>query len=229
MTVDIADKISDTFGVSLLWLVRGRGASGPPCGSFATICPEIKRSLPVAAAFTDSVERKFFAADFEKRWGILKALFGSKPWPDGADGNQVIQALHFAIDSIVDSLPADGKAKFVALLARHCSQFDLDWRFGDRETPGKVIDPPLEKYLTKAETSVKASSVKAQLPNLLERLNRATKETGKMSALADFLGKAVGYKVPLASVSRWLSGKREPGGEVTLQLLRWVELQERQQ
>jgi transcriptional regulator with XRE-family HTH domain len=82
--------------------------------------------------------------------------------------------------------------------------------------------------LTEAETCLKPVDVKAQLPSLLERLNRATKETGKMSALADFLGKAVGHRVPLASVSRWLAGKREPGGEITLKLLRWVEQQERQ-
>jgi hypothetical protein len=76
--------------------------------------------------------------------------------------------------------------------------------------------------LTDSESLVKKSHVKPQLPNLLARLKAATKETGKMSALANFLD------VPLASVSRWLSGNREPGGEVTLKLLRWVEQQERQ-
>jgi outer membrane biogenesis lipoprotein LolB len=70
--------------------------------------------------------------------------------------------------------------------------------------------------------------VKAQLPHLLKRLALATKESGRMSELADFLGMATGKRVPLASVSRWLSGKREPGGEITLQLLHWVEHQERQ-
>jgi transcriptional regulator with XRE-family HTH domain len=80
-----------------------------------------------------------------------------------------------------------------------------------------------ENDLTGAETRIISVEVKAQLPNLLERLNRATEETGTMSALADYLG------VPLASVSRWLSGKRKPGGEITLKMLRWVEKQERQQ
>jgi transcriptional regulator with XRE-family HTH domain len=82
--------------------------------------------------------------------------------------------------------------------------------------------------LTDTATYGNLTKVKAQLPSLLGRLNRATKESGKMSALADFLGKGTGHKVPLASVSRWLSGKREPGGEITLKLLNWVELQERQ-
>ena len=83
------------------------------------------------------------------------------------------------------------------------------------ESTSKISD------LTFPATSVKNLEVKLQLPTLLERLNRATKETGKMSALAKYL------EVPLASVSRWLSGKREPGGEITLKMLRWVEQPER--
>jgi hypothetical protein len=57
---------------------------------------------------------------------------------------------------------------------------------------------------------------------LLAKLNRLTQEPGKKTELADFLG------APLASVSRWLSGKRDPGGETTLKLLRWVQEQESQ-
>jgi len=92
---------------------------------------------------------------------------------------------------------------------------DLERRLAKQKESGK------NNELTDAASYGKISEVKAQLPNLLDRLNRATKETGKMSALAVFLG------VPLASVSRWLSGKREPGGEITLRLLHWVEQQER--
>jgi len=69
--------------------------------------------------------------------------------------------------------------------------------------------------------SVKRPDVKPHLPNLLDRLREATKERGKKSALAEYLG------VPLASVSQWLSGEREPGGETTLRLLKWVEAAER--
>lgn len=79
-----------------------------------------------------------------------------------------------------------------------------------------------ENDLTQSETPSKVSSVKTQLPNLLERLKKATAETGKKSELAEFLSRATGGKVPLASVSRWLSGEREPGGEVALQMDAWV-------
>jgi hypothetical protein len=63
-------------------------------------------------------------------------------------------------------------------------------------------------------------SVKAKLPTLLARLNKATGARGAKSALAKYMG------VPLPNVSQWLSGEREPSGETTLQLLNWVEQQE---
>lgn len=65
-------------------------------------------------------------------------------------------------------------------------------------------------------------AVKARLPTLIKRLNEATTERGTKTALAKFMD------VPLSKVSQWLSGAHEPGGETTLQLLHWVEQQERQ-
>lgn len=83
---------------------------------------------------------------------------------------------------------------------------------------------PKKSSLTDASCSVKDSeTMKVQLPRLLERLRTATAAPGKKTELAA----ALNPKVPLESVSRWLSGSREPSGEVALQLLRWVELQER--
>jgi DNA-binding transcriptional regulator YiaG len=86
----------------------------------------------------------------------------------------------------------------------------------------KVSGPDENTLLTQASTCGIMPSVKAQLDNLLARLNRLTQEPGKKTELADFLS------APLASVSRWLSGKRDPGGETTLKLLRWVQEQESQ-
>ena len=76
--------------------------------------------------------------------------------------------------------------------------------------------------LTDAESLDNNSDVKSPLPAFLERIKKASSATGKKSELAKFLG------APLASVSRWLSGEREPGGEITLKMLKWVEQQERQ-
>lgn len=56
---------------------------------------------------------------------------------------------------------------------------------------------------------------------LRKRLIQATEPSGEMTALAKWLD------VPLASVSRWLSGDREPGGDYALRMLKWVEDRER--
>jgi transcriptional regulator with XRE-family HTH domain len=79
-----------------------------------------------------------------------------------------------------------------------------------------------KRLLTNVSEYVKYYGVKREMANLLARLHSASKERGMKSALAAYL------KVPLASVSQWLSGDREPGGETTLRLLHWVEQQERQ-
>jgi hypothetical protein len=81
--------------------------------------------------------------------------------------------------------------------------------------------------LTETESWFKTKDVKPILPGLLARLRKATEEPGKKSELAKFLD------APLASVSRWLSldpkVAREPGGEIALKMLHWVEAQERKQ
>lgn len=93
----------------------------------------------------------------------------------------------------------------------------------------EALQPPFapsgENELTDAETSSKVAEVKSQLPGLLERLKKATAQTGKKSELAEFLARATKANVPLASVSRWLSGEREPGGEIALQMDAWATAQ----
>jgi transcriptional regulator with XRE-family HTH domain len=73
-----------------------------------------------------------------------------------------------------------------------------------------------KRYLTNAESADSSIDVEAQLPELLERLKKATSAPGKKTELAGVL------KAPLASVSRWLSGEREPGGEIALQMDAWA-------
>lgn len=82
-----------------------------------------------------------------------------------------------------------------------------------------------EADLTQAEVCIKGIGVNAQLPSLLEKIKGATAEPGKKTALARFLSKVLGRNVPLESVSRWLSGEREPGGEIVLQMQAWLKRQ----
>jgi transcriptional regulator with XRE-family HTH domain len=73
--------------------------------------------------------------------------------------------------------------------------------------------------LTEPSHSGKVAGV--TLKSLLARLDRITKTPGAKAKLAKFL------KAPRESVSRWLSGDREPGGKITLKMLEWVEQEER--
>ena len=82
------------------------------------------------------------------------------------------------------------------------------------ETENKGVDTVSEFANTPA--------MKTPLAQLRARLKRATGAKGMKTKLANFLG------VPKPCISDWLSGKREPGGETTLRLLRWVEHQEHQ-
>jgi transcriptional regulator with XRE-family HTH domain len=112
----------------------------------------------------------------------------------------------------------ENQTKFTAAIeADKRINFSKGW-----DSLGWILYSDGGKDLTDTQASGTLSAVKPQLPDLVARLKSATEEPGKMTELA----KAVG--APLASVSRWLSGKREPGGEATLQMLKWVEHQERQ-
>ena len=82
-----------------------------------------------------------------------------------------------------------------------------------------------KSLLTDAETGSKVGGVKIELPGLLARLKKATAQKGKKSELAKYLQRVTKENVPLASVSRWLSGEREPGGEIALQLDAWATAQ----
>lgn len=88
---------------------------------------------------------------------------------------------------------------------------------------GREISMEQKEALTQLTVGGNSSGVKQTWAAFLKRLNLATAERGMKSQLAKHMG------VPLPNVSQWLSGEREPSGANTLQLLQWVEQQERQQ
>lgn len=61
----------------------------------------------------------------------------------------------------------------------------------------------------------------SEIQHLIKRLKIATAFPGMKGKLA------ADMKVPRPRVSEWLTGKKEPGGDTTLRLLKWVERQER--
>lgn len=84
-------------------------------------------------------------------------------------------------------------------------------------------DDSIESNLPTVNYNVNSFHVPRDIPELLVRLNAATKAFGKKSELAHYLD------VALPTVSVWLSGKREPSGGTTLRLLEWVQAEEAKQ
>lgn len=84
----------------------------------------------------------------------------------------------------------------------------------------RLASSATKMLLTDTSSSEKMGTVKP-LKSLLARANRLTKMRGRKIELGNALG------VAPETVSRYLSGKIEPGGETTLRLLQWVEQQER--
>ncbi len=78
-----------------------------------------------------------------------------------------------------------------------------------------------KKALTELTEHRNTADMKLTLLSLLDRVRSATQGHGKKAELAAHLG------VPQTRVSEWLHGKNQPGGEITLKLLQWVESQER--
>jgi hypothetical protein len=59
--------------------------------------------------------------------------------------------------------------------------------------------------------------------DLIIRVIRATLPFGKKAELARFL------QVPAPRITEWIAGKYEPGAEVTLSMLEWVQAEEGKQ
>ena len=235
---DVAWKMRILFKVSLEWLSVGE--FGPDSVFNDELPPPDSTGLPESALLSEvsdkvngSVPEFNYAAKRPKEIKLDKkemahrafVSFGLREqidvWiakvPDGYTGDFCDKFFELA-KKYLGALPKEPDALVNARLDA------LMWEEMRRELRQRLRGgTPLQKSdLTESEMSIKTDDVKSLLPKLLERLKKASSEPGKKSELAKYLG------VPLASVSRWLSGDREPGGEITLKMFHWVEQQERQ-
>ncbi|HEX3719946.1 MAG TPA: helix-turn-helix transcriptional regulator [Verrucomicrobiae bacterium] len=77
-----------------------------------------------------------------------------------------------------------------------------------------------EKQLPNLTAKSNVSSMDSPLVDLLARLERLTRRHGKKANVARYVG------VAGPRISEWLNGTHEPGGDVTLRLLVWVQAEE---
>jgi len=232
---DIAWRLWDKFGVSLTWLHRGLGLpNNADCDFFP---------LPEASGMSQS---SLLSAVGDIIWeeSGLQSLTGDKGTRSTVDGDLrkrvvALSDLQYHAEQWFEALPAD----YVTDLRDSLIQYGGDYveshplddeqsvkarkqaiiweKLRESNATKRLAAIDVQKNpLTTINESVNFGSVIPTLSKLLERLNAAVSERGKRSELAAFLN------VPLAGVSQWLSGKREPGGERTLQLLAWVQAEE---
>ena len=78
-----------------------------------------------------------------------------------------------------------------------------------------------KKWLTVSSLKSNITGVSSEIEKLIARVKAKAAKPGAKAELARTLD------VDPARISEWLAGKKEPGGEYTLRLLKWVEQQER--
>jgi DNA-binding transcriptional regulator YiaG len=161
-------------------------------------------------------DRGYYTGDFEI--SALKEISSV----GNSTRNPLVVAAASAISKEFARLPDSLAIKYATTLLKAEKEFHKKFhsQLSKLPTPANPATPG-KKHLTDTSYWTTTENVKELLPNLRDKLKKLTESAGKKSELADFLG------APLASVSRWLSGDREPGGEITLKLLKWVEKQER--
>lgn len=221
LTVAGADKISSKFDVSLIWLAEGRGRMKPCFGLISQSRPEIRGSELLSAVFSADLERRLIEENFFSMFSMAVIMQGEAGLPKGKDAEHYVESFYHAFDDLFHKMPHLGKEKLLALMVRTLAEFSTDWEEGDHKAPGENITMLPNNYLTMTSLKGKKSSVKPEMQKLIERVRRKASKPGAKSKLARWLD------VAPARVSEWLSGKKEPGGEYTLRMLRWVEQQER--
>ena len=143
-----------------------------------------------------------------------------KHWFREVSGPHHVELMQLIVQFGDNFIAQHGSDDWKTVLVRRGQMDDLDAKSKPVHSSDEIAEKNL---LTNVTVTGKVSPVKSTMANLLDRLNKATSQRGMKSKLAKVMG------VPLANVSQWLSGAREPGGETTLRLLHWVEQQERQQ
>lgn len=212
-----ADRLCQRFNICQRWLATGLD----PARGYVEIRPEIAIGIGARELFSAAYERNIAHSvklAVRANEELERALASD---PQAADKIRENQLYNLALMWFSRIPPHLYQAYFGALMAASSEFYQKHKREIPLQSQVRIVENNDKKDLTQSASVVKYAPVKATFPSFLARLNRATEETGKKSQLAEYLG------APAASVSRWLSGQREPGGEITLKMLRWVELQER--
>ncbi len=179
----------------------------------------------------DSILKPLIEEDFLNIKQLVKGKFDAKTLVEygvgyhaigGIGAKDLFDLLEKQLDQIVWETPPHLFQEFYGKIRIAFRQFCSDHASEMNAFNKNIKSAPEETGLTIEVNSLTKENVQPVLPKLIQRLNRATETRGSKSELAKWLG------VHRQSVTDWLSGKQEPGGEITLKMLHWVEQRERQ-
>jgi transcriptional regulator with XRE-family HTH domain len=235
---DVAWAIRDRFKISLKWLESGEGFAD---GFMNDNLPSSNDTgLPKRALLSQVVRKTSNGAqegdlpkDQEQLFAAVISMLEGAEKTTGKEDVQNRELLESQLKILVEGWIARAPVGHAYEFTNKLNMFaeSLLREFG-QDAPGvadargerimweRIRNATTKKLLT--WTSLKGKYVagmKTEIQKLIERVKRKASKPGAKVALAKELD------VAPARISEWLSGEKEPGGDYTLRLLRWVEQQ----
>jgi transcriptional regulator with XRE-family HTH domain len=206
-------QLLESYTINVQWLAEGMGTM-----KSADVVPPlaIVRSIPPRLLFSDAYKNHIAPAMPRNEQGYLSSPRGGE-----TDSRALALQTAYTIQSKLATLQGSLLEKYLGGLMRLDSGFCEEHA---KELKRLRMNEAEEKDLIETfELGIIDGEMKPLLPQLLDRLRKATNARGAKSKLAAELN------IPLTSISQWLnqSQDREPGGEQTLKLLAWVQQYEK--
>lgn len=197
--------ITKRYHLTPYWLALGEGA---PKLQAPYDVSDLSNTIPPRALFSE-VYDKFLAKQIKSDAAEMEKEFEKRiSWLD-----KFVEQLND------ESLPLAFRKKMAKRMSKplaaamKTTELQLTWR--------RLAKVKMSELDLNTEFRNNSDDMKLTLSTLLNEIRKLTEPMGMKARLAADLG------VPPTRVSEWLSGKHDPSGEVTLQLLNWVERQKR--
>jgi transcriptional regulator with XRE-family HTH domain len=205
---EAAKRLAGAFRLNYEWIVEGKGK---PIDAIM-IAPEVENSIEPRMLLSEAYDEFIKPALATEAGSVpshFKAALENNPAAKrmvefvrtiGTHKPQVREMLVSLIDVRLKQIPAHSAWPYYQAIAKASADFQAD-----------------KNKLTGVSLKGKTENMKSEMQKLIEKVKSKASRPGGKSQLANELG------VAPARVSEWLSGKKEPGGEYTLRLLKWVE------
>lgn len=222
---ELAVKAASLARVSLQWLAEG----GDGREAVFSVDPKLRERIPKNQLFS-KVYDEWLKAEFDAALKNVRALTGGRldaksiaKFADDPAGHRIgnigpedlLKILSLHLKNLIWTTPPNLFQELSADIFVTTAQFHRRNESAINAFPtNKLPKYSLTDDSLKRNTS---GDMKSEVQKLIERVKRKAAAPGARADLARTLD------VAPARVSEWLSGKKEPGGDYALRLLKWVE------